>query len=309
MIRRLFWEGFPYSQPVLTQIGNDNSDVSKTLQIPPLDAFLVHLTTQDCPAQEQHLDDNSVPYDALPADLAALFHPSHDAIAELHCRSGRLSFYLPRAALDEIADHVRERRVRTWYFRHGRSFDDPIIRSLSEALLPALAKPSQLSTLFVDHVGLALRAHIAHAYGGKPSTPPITRGGLAPWQVRRAKDLLSNKLNEETPVAQLARECGLSASHFRRAFRQSLGMAPHQWRLKVRVERAKKQLLNSDASLADIAVDCGFVDQSHFTRIFAKHVGAGPGQWRRQFFSGPAWDGDRERNQLRLEASSLDVRR
>jgi len=65
-------------------------------------------------------------------------------------------------------------------------------------------------------------------------------------------------------------------------------MPPHQWLLKVRVERAKEQLLNSDASLADIAVDSGFADQSHFTRVFTKHVGASPGQWRRQFSSGPA---------------------
>ena len=182
---------------------------------------------------------------------------------------------------------AREQRVRAWYFRHGLAFDDPIIRSLSQALLPALAKPTQFNALFVDHVGLALRAHIAHAYDGKPSTPPIAHGGLAPWQVRRAKDLLSNKLNGETPVAKLARECGLSASHFTRALRRSVGMAPHQWLLSLRVERAKEQLLNSDASLSEIAIDSGFADQSHFTRVFMKHVGSSPGQWRREFAAGP----------------------
>jgi AraC-like DNA-binding protein len=88
------------------------------------------------------------------------------------------------------------------------------------------------------------------------------------------------------PVARVARACGLSASHFARAFRRSLGMAPHQWRLSFRVERAKEQLARLDASLADIAIDCGFADQSHFTRIFTKHAGCCPGQWRRQNASG-----------------------
>ena len=54
-------------------------------------------------------------------------------------------------------------------------------------------------------------------------------------------------------------------------------MAPHQWRLSFRVERAKEQLARSGASLADIAIDCGFADQSHFTRIFTKHAGCCPG--------------------------------
>jgi AraC-like DNA-binding protein len=88
----------------------------------------------------------------------------------------------------------------------------------------------------------------------------------------------------------------LSASYFTRAFRQSLGTAPHQWLLRLRVERAKEQLLNSDASLADIAVGCGFADQSHFTRVFAKQIGVGPramaalkrtraDPWRRQLIA------------------------
>jgi len=54
-------------------------------------------------------------------------------------------------------------------------------------------------------------------------------------------------------------------------------MAPHQWLLNLRVERGKEQLLNSDASLANIAIDCGFADQSHFTRVFTKHIGNSPG--------------------------------
>jgi AraC-like DNA-binding protein len=177
-------------------------------------------------------------------------------------------------------------------FRHGRAYDDPVMHSLSQILLPALAEPDRVNTLFVDHIGLAFRAHVASAYGGMQVTRPHARGGLAPWQERRAKDLLSSKSNGEMPLAELARGCGLSAGHFTRAFRQSFGMAPHQWLLTLRVKRAKKQLLNLDTSLADIAIDCGFADQSHFTRVFRKQIGATPGQWRRQFASGPLPDLD-----------------
>jgi AraC-like DNA-binding protein len=291
MIRYPFWEGFTDSQPSVTQIGNHNSDLGKTPQIPLEDAFLlVHLMTEDCPSQDPCTSDKSVRRDALPADVATLYHLRRDAIAELHCPSGDLSFYLARFVLDEIVDHVREQRVRALYFRHGRAYDDSVMRSLSQVLIPALVKPDQFNALFADHVGRALRAHVACAYGdlgGMQSTRPCARGGLAPWQERRAKDVLSNDLSRELPIPQLASECGLSASHFTRAFRQSLGMAPHQWRLSLRIERAKEKLLNSDASLAEIAIDCGFGDQCHFTRVFTKHTGVSPGYWRRQHVSGP----------------------
>jgi AraC-like DNA-binding protein len=276
------------SQIAVTLIVNDNPNLGRTLPIPVEDAFLVHLMTRDCLAHDLYIDNKSVSPDPFPTGVTALYDLMRDPIEDLRCPTACLSFYLPHTALEEIADDVGERRIPALDFRHGRAYDDPVMRSLGQALLPALAKPEQVNTLFVDHIGLAFRAHIASAYGRMHVTRLKARGGLAPWQERRARDILSNNLGGELPLAQVARECGLSASHFTRAFRQSLGMAPHQWLLKVRVERAKEQLLNSDASLTDIAVDCGFADQSHFTRVFTKHVDASPGQWRRAFSSGPA---------------------
>jgi AraC family transcriptional regulator len=271
--------------------------IGTTSPIRPEDAFLVQLMTRDALDYDPCIDNGSVWSDLFRAGITSFHDVNRDSIAEIHCPAGCLSFYLPRSALDEIAAEVDERRVRVLYFRYGRVFHDPVMRSLCQALLPELAKPDQLNSLFIDHIGRALRAHIARVCGAMPSTPPPVRGGLAPWQERRARDILSNNLNGELTLAQVARECGLSVSHFTRAFRQSLGVAPHQWLLRLRVDRAKERLLISDASLADVAVECGFADQSHFTRVFTKQIGASPGQWRRRFASGPIPDaGAKERN-------------
>jgi AraC family transcriptional regulator len=67
---------------------------------------------------------------------------------------------------------------------------------------------------------------------------------------------------------------------FRARFRLTIGVTPHQWLVRKRVERARALLLRSALGLADIAVMCGFVDQSHFTRVFAKLEGDSPGRWR-----------------------------
>ncbi len=58
-------------------------------------------------------------------------------------------------------------------------------------------------------------------------------------------------------------------------------MPPHQYLIGQRIEAAKRRLVNTRESLADIAVECGFADQSHFTATFRRAVGHPPGTWRR----------------------------
>ena len=108
-----------------------------------------------------------------------------------------------------------------------------------------------------------------------------TRGGLAPWQLKRAEALMSKNLSVQVPLGQVAEECGLSVRHLARAFRQSTGVPPHRWLLDRRVERAKELLPNSKLTLSDVALACGFGDQSHFTRTFTAAVRLSPGVWRR----------------------------
>src|SRR5271165_19276 len=164
------------SQLAVTEIINDNPHL-KTLPIPPEDAFLVHLLTRDCLAHGLYVDNKSAAPDLFPAGVTALYDLTRDPIADMHCPTRCLSSYLPRTALQEIADDVGERRVRALEFRHGRAYDDPVMWSLGQAMLPALAKPDQVNTIFVDHIALAFRAHIARAYGGMQSTHPRVRGG------------------------------------------------------------------------------------------------------------------------------------
>jgi AraC-like DNA-binding protein len=109
----------------------------------------------------------------------------------------------------------------------------------------------------------------------------IARGGLAPWQLRRAKELMSANLDEQFPLSRLAEECGLSVRHFARAFRHSTGVPPHRWLMTHRLNRAKEQLRDPALSLTEIALACGFADQSHFTRMFTTRLGMSPGAWRR----------------------------
>ena len=110
---------------------------------------------------------------------------------------------------------------------------------------------------------------------------PRSTGGLAPWQVARAKALIAADPGGRTSLADVARDCGLSPGYFARAFKASTGTTPHGWLQACRVDRAKDMLLAPDLSLAEVAMACGFADQSHFTRTFFRLAHATPGAWRR----------------------------
>jgi AraC-like DNA-binding protein len=129
---------------------------------------------------------------------------------------------------------------------------------------------------------VALRAHLAAAGGCTPIAARGEAGGLAPWQQRRAEDMLLAGLVRGVRLDEVARRCNLSLSQFGRTFKKTTGLTPHRWLVQRRLDRAQDLLLWSTLSLAQIALDCGFSEQSHFTRTFTRLVGTSPGEWRRQ---------------------------
>jgi AraC family transcriptional regulator len=158
---------------------------------------------------------------------------------------------------------------------------DPIIQHLIASLDPVFRHPDEHTSLFVDHIALAFQTHLLCTYSTSTLQSQPIRRGLAPWQERRAKELMNDNLGNDISVAQLAIECGVSSSHFARAFKQTTGRPPHRWLLERRVETAQDLLLRSDMSLKEIAAICHFTDQNHLIRVFSRVVGTSPGAWRR----------------------------
>ena len=192
-----------------------------------------------------------------------------------------MNFYIPRQALDACADDGNAPRIGDLVFTPGIGVNDRVLAALGSAVLPAFEYPHQASQLFIDHFTRAVIAHVAQSFGGMRVREPLLSGGLAPWQERRAKEIIDADLDGEILLAELAKQCGLSSSHFSRAFRQSTGTSPHRWLLHQRVEKAKRLLRDRQSSLVEVALACGFADQSHLTRVFTKLSGAGPAAWRR----------------------------
>ncbi|HZE52157.1 MAG TPA: AraC family transcriptional regulator [Bradyrhizobium sp.] len=244
------------------------------------DAYLVALSLRDFPNRQYWEDGRQMPVYSLRTGQVDFHDLKRDPVALLDKPYHDLFFYLPAGALHAIADDVNAPRISDLN-QSSAPIEDVTISNLGRAVLPALSRPDQASQLFVDHILFALGIHVAQTYGGMRPPSPLIRGGLAPWQERRAKEILSANLDGRVLLQEVAQECGLSASHFSRAFHRTVGAAPHLWLLKRRVEVAKQKLRDRRLSISEVAQTCGFADQSHLTRVFTRFVGVSPGAWRR----------------------------
>lgn len=161
-------------------------------------------------------------------------------------------------------------------------FADERIWTLVRLLSEAVGNIDPSTQLYCDGLTTAIAARLF-------SLPPPSRmedgSGLAPWRLRRVFDYLDARLPERVELTHLAELAGLSPSHFSRAFKASTGMAPYQWQLDARIRRAQARLLDTDASLDEIAEATGFADAVHFGRTFRKLTGAAPAAWRRDLKS------------------------
>jgi AraC family transcriptional regulator len=191
-----------------------------------------------------------------------------------------IRIHLPQTTIDWMA--YEKGLPRVGGLRADRlGQEDIVLYRLSLAVWPAILNEVQVTTAFMEYIALALHDHVIYTYGNVQRGARAT-GGLTPWQARRACDFIEANLADDASIAELSRECGISASYFARAFRLTLGMTPHQWITRRRIERAKSLMAQTMESLADIAIMCGFVDQSHLGRHFLRLEGVSPAQWRRR---------------------------
>ena len=278
MVTRAFRKG----EMAVTELRCDNPPSEMSDSIRQEDAFLLTLHFHDVPSREYWEDGRRAPVCDLRAGETCLHDLKRDPTVLLAKPYHSLVFYLPRAALDAVAEEANAPRIRDLSYKPGAGVNDVTISSLGSLLLPTLCDPGQANRLFVDHVLWAVGVHVAQTYGGlRPMSRPV-RGGLAPWQERRAKEFIASNLCGVS-LNDVARECRLSRAHFSRAFHRSVGVPPHNWLIEQRIVLSKEKLRDDRLSLAEVAAECGFSDQSHLTRHFNRIVGVSPGAWRRAF--------------------------
>ena len=100
-------------------------------------------------------------------------------------------------------------------------------------------------------------------------------------RMTRVRDYLQAHFEQDIGIDELAKQAGLSRVHLTRTFSRHFGVPPHVYLNAVRLHHARLAMAKGRA-LADVALDCGFVDQSHLNRRFKGAMGLTPVQWMRQ---------------------------
>lgn len=108
----------------------------------------------------------------------------------------------------------------------------------------------------------------------------IVIDGREPEAISRARAFIHAHLDEPLPLGEVARQAGLSESHFCRVFKEIIGMTLTDYVSRSRISWARKELLRPSARISEIAFQVGFQSLSQFNRAFAKIVGCSPSKYR-----------------------------
>jgi len=265
----------------ITRLQSPTGLPDRITKLSPVPAMLVSISLKSLPSSKYQVwtSDKLIP--------TSIVHPFRSNVIDFdsqpRCWAGQefdyVHYSIPRDSLNDIAEDFGFGRVSD--YRLAVLEDDLVLAQITKSVLPFLGRSDAPSVLALDQFSLILGAHLIQLYGVLQKTAGPSKGGLSPWQKRRACELLHENMHGRIRLSEIARECGLSISHFARSFKASFGTSTHQWLIRHRIDQAKQLMSQTGLSLSGIAIQSGFHDQAAFTRTFHQLVGVSPGRWRR----------------------------
>ena len=172
--------------------------------------------------------------------------------------------------------------------RASRKFGNQRLSALVAAAHAEMVAGFPSGRLFLDSVEQAMAVTLVNGHAVRHRPVQLYRGGLGSARLRRIKELVHAKMEDDLSLDEMAQSVGLSTAHFARMFRKSTGETPHQFVLRQRLERAKAMLRAPDARVLDVAVACGFKTQQHFAQVFRDVWGVSPTEYRQDLVGSEA---------------------
>jgi AraC family transcriptional regulator len=150
-------------------------------------------------------------------------------------------------------------------------FSNRICAAMSVSHFPERTYAESLAVLCIEQLSRQDKA-IADEVPG--------RGKLSPRQLLTVIAFAHDSIQQDIGLVDMANLVHLSAYHFGRLFKQTIGLSPYQYILQLRIEYAKKLILEKAGPLGEIAYQLNFSDQAHFSNAFRKATGLSPRQYQ-----------------------------
>jgi AraC family transcriptional regulator len=160
-------------------------------------------------------------------------------------------------------------------------FTDAALWTTARKILGLIDTPEGSGRLYAETLASALAIELVRLHRGHGKSASPARGGLAGWQRRTVCDFVNDNLDRDITLEELAALARLSPTHFCRSFTRSMGIPPHQYQVRQRIERAKQLLAESERSITDVALAAGYSASSNFATVFRRVTGQTPREFRR----------------------------
>lgn len=219
-----------------------------------------------------------VPGAILLGNHESCFECGHDHGAGDHC----LSFMFDPTYFEAILS--ASPGVRTAVFPVPRL---PPLMSFTRIFADAVLARYENDPVWLEQLALDLAGAVSILLA---DTKGLSREGTRRDEQRIAGALRAIGADASTTmgIGDLAREVGMSPYHFLRVFRAVVGMTPHQFILRTRLQNAAIKLRRSSEPVMDVAFDTGFSDLSTFNRRFRSIMGMTPSDYRQRDRTGRA---------------------
>ncbi len=163
-------------------------------------------------------------------------------------------------------------------FQERRCLPDAGAHAFARALAAELASPGE--PLYAETLAQAFTLHLLSSHGRVAGAKRLSpRGKLGAAGLRRVAEHARENLAGDLDLASMAAAAGYSPFQFARMFKATTGLAPHQYVLRLRVERACGLLRRGGLGIAEVALAAGFYDQAHLTNVFRRALGVTPTTW------------------------------
>ena len=237
----------------------------------------LHIANQDY--LERRLDGEKLKSSPMSPGLFNFIPADRELEALWQAEIELLSIYLPPTLLERTVIENSDRDFSKIELIDRLAIRDPFLEQLAYAFKAELKAEQISDRLYLESLQTMLCAHLLRHHCSTEIVTDEVSGGLSSSKLR-VIDYIQSNLERDLSLAQLAKVAHVSSHHFGKLFKQSMGVTPHQYVLKCRIERAKTLLRERKLTLTEIGLATGFCHQSHFTNAFRRYTTLTPLQYR-----------------------------
>lgn len=186
-----------------------------------------------------------------------------------------LALSVPPELLDIVAEDLELDPARI-EIRNRFSVRDAQLENIAWALKAEMESGYPSGRLYLDSLAVSVATRLVRSHSSVAVESASVSRRMSGRRLRDVLAFVEDNLNQELPLSEMAAAAGLSVSHFKTLFRESVGMPAHQYLIRRRVERAKTLLADGKMSISQIAFETGFAHQSHLARHMRRVLGVSP---------------------------------